>query len=81
MFSKFLDRWKYVHDVIDPEAERQRLQKQKDQIEKALAPVKAKLGNENFVSRARPEVVAQAKSKLVELQEQLEVVEKHLAEL
>jgi len=71
----------FVHDVIDPQAERKRLEKQKQQIEKAKAPVEAKLNNENFVSKARPEVVAQAKEKLVDLQEQLKAVEKHLAGL
>ena len=71
----------YVHDVIDPEAERQRLEKQKDEIEKAKKGVEAKLGNENFLTKAKPQVVAQAKNKLAELTEQLKTVEKHLSEL
>ncbi|TFG50443.1 MAG: valine--tRNA ligase, partial [Candidatus Brocadiia bacterium] len=71
----------YVHDVIDPQAERQRLEKQKEQIESGLKPLQAKLGNENFVSRAKPEVVEQAREKLTQLQEQLETVDRHLAEL
>ncbi len=71
----------YVHDAIDPEAERQRLEKQRDKAEKARAAVQAKLSNENFVNKAKPEVVAQARDKLAELSEQLETVEKHLAEL
>jgi valyl-tRNA synthetase len=71
----------YVHDVIDPEAERQRLQKQKEQTEKAKKVVEAKLGNEKFVSKAKPDVVAQASEKLAELTEQLETIEKHLSEL
>ncbi len=71
----------YVHDVIDPEAERRRLEKQKDEIEKAQKAVEAKLGNENFVTKAKPEVVAQARKKLAGLSEQLNTVEKHLSEL
>ncbi len=71
----------YVHDIIDPEAERQRLEKQKEQVEKAKKGAEGKLGNENFVSKAKPEVVAQAKERLGELKEQLETIEKHLAEL
>ena len=39
------------------------------------------LANENFIARAKPEVVAQTKEKLAELTEQLEAIEKHLAEL
>jgi valyl-tRNA synthetase len=71
----------YVHDVIDVEAERKRLEKQKQQIEKAKKATEAKLANKDFVKKAKPEVVARAKEKLAELSEQLEVVEKHLYEL
>ena len=71
----------YVHDVIDPEAERARLEKQKQRIKNAIGPIQAKVNNENFINRAKPEVVAQARGKLKELSEQLETVEKHLLEL
>jgi valyl-tRNA synthetase len=71
----------YVHEAIDPDAEKQRLEKQKQQIEKAKASVEAKLGNENFVNKAKPEIVAQARDKLAQLIEQLNTVEKHLSEL
>ncbi|MBA7476392.1 Valine--tRNA ligase [subsurface metagenome] len=71
----------YVHDAIDPQAERQRLKKQKHRIEKTKKTVEAKLDNENFVTRAKPEVVARARGRLAELSEQLKTVEKHLSEL
>jgi valyl-tRNA synthetase len=71
----------FVHDVIDPEAERQRLQKQKEFIKKGIAPLAAKLNNENFTSRAKPEVIKQSRQKLKELTDQLAAIEKHLAEL
>ncbi len=71
----------YVHSVIDPEAERSRLEKQKEQIEKAKKAVETKLANKNFVTKAKPEVVAQARDRLTELSEQLNTVEKHLSEL
>ncbi len=71
----------YVHEAIDTEAEQHRLEKQKQQIEKAKESVEAKLGNKNFVSKAKPQVVAQAKDKLAKLVEQLNTVEKHLSEL
>jgi len=71
----------YVHEAIDPEAEQRRFEKQKQQIEKAKESVEAKLANENFVTKAKPEVVAQARAKLAQLIEQLETVEKHLSEL
>jgi len=71
----------FVHDVIDPEAERKKLEKQKDEIEKAKKAVEAKLGNENFLTKAKPQVVAQAKNRLAELAKQLKTVEKYLSEL
>ena len=71
----------YVHEAIDPEVEQRRFDKQKQQIEKAKESVEAKLANENFVTKAKPEVVAQAKDKLAQLTEQLKTVEKHLSEL
>jgi valyl-tRNA synthetase len=71
----------YVHGAIDPKAERQRLEKQKDEIEKAKKAVEAKLGNENFLTKAKPQVVAQAKNRLAKLAEQLKTIEKHLTEL
>jgi valyl-tRNA synthetase len=71
----------YVHDAIDPEAERQRLEKQKEQIENAKKGVEAKLANEDFLSKAKPRVVAQAKEKLAQLREQLKTVEKTLSQL
>ena len=71
----------FIHDVIDPEAERKRLQKQKQDIEQAKKAVEAKLANKNFITKAKPEVVAQTKDRLAELTEQLKTVEKHLAEL
>ena len=71
----------YVHGAIDPKAERRRLEKQKDKMEKIKKGVEAKLSNENFVTKAKPEVVAHAREKLAELTEQLETIERHLSEL
>jgi len=71
----------YMHDVIDADAEHKKLEKQKEEIEKAKKAVEAKLGNENFLTKAKPQVVAQARDKLAELTEQLKTVEKHLSEL
>jgi len=71
----------YIHGVIDPEAERARLSKQKEELENAKRAVDTKLANENFVNKAKPEVVARAREKLAQLQEQLETIAKHLSEL
>jgi valyl-tRNA synthetase len=71
----------YVHDVVDVEAERKRLTKQKTEVEKAKQAAEVRLANNDFVTKAKPEVVAQAKEKLAELGEQLKLLEKHLSEL
>jgi len=71
----------YVHDVIDIEAERKRLEKQRQKVEKAKKATEAKLANKDFVNKAKPEVVKRAREKLADLSGQLDVVEKHLAEL
>jgi len=71
----------YLHEAIDIEAERARLNKQKEQVQGAKKGVEAKLANKNFVTKAKPEVVTQARERLAELTEQLETINKHLAEL
>lgn len=71
----------FVHDVIDIDAERKRLEKQKETIIGAINPIEAKLANENYVSRAKPEVVQSSKDRLIELNEQLAAIEKLIAEI
>jgi len=71
----------YVHNVIDVEAERNRLKKQKQQIEKAKHATEAKLTNKNFINKAKSQVVAHAQEKLRQLTEQLETITQHLSEL
>lgn len=71
----------YVHDAVDPAAERARLEKQAQQVGQSLKGVQAKLANENFVNRAKPEVVEQTRQKQVELEEQLTSINRHLTEL
>jgi len=48
---------------------------------KNIKPLAGKLSNENFTSRAKPEVVEQSRQKLKELTDQLAAIEKLLAEL
>ena len=71
----------YVHNVSNPQKERLKWEKQKREIEDAKRAVEAKLANESFVSRAKPQVVARAREKSAELSEQLAAIEKHLSEL
>ncbi|HUW17911.1 MAG TPA: valine--tRNA ligase [Sedimentisphaerales bacterium] len=71
----------YVHDVVDADAERRRLEKQKQETEKAKQAVEAKLNNDSFVAKAKPQVVAQAREKLARLSEKLKTIERNLSHL
>lgn len=71
----------YVDDVIDPAAEKKRLEKQQEELTKGIAGSEKKLANENFISRAKPEVVERERERLAQLKEQLASVKKNLADL
>jgi len=71
----------YVEGVIDEDAEKERLTKQKEETEKFIKSAQAKLNNENFVNRAKPEVVQRERDRLEQFLEQLETVQKNLADM
>ncbi len=71
----------FVHDLIDTQAERARLVQQKQELQNYLEQTQNKLRNENFVTRAKPEVVQRERERLIQLQEQLQTVEKNLHDL
>jgi valyl-tRNA synthetase len=56
---------------IDVAAERARLAKELEKAEKSLAATRAKLANESFTSRAKPEVVAQERRRAADGEEQV----------
>ena len=60
--------------LVDPEAERKKLEKQKRELEGWIKASEAKLSNENFVNRAPEKVVNDARAKLAEMKEKLERV-------
>ena len=61
-----------VSDALDISAEIERLSKEIGKIDGEIAKIEKKLGNENFISRAPEEVVAEQKSRLAEYVEQKE---------
>jgi valyl-tRNA synthetase len=71
----------FVLGVIDAEAERARLEKELAGIEKQIASVAAKLGNENFVSRAKPEIVERERNRLSDLRAKRNAVAKAMEAL
>jgi len=71
----------FVFGVVDVEKERTRLTKQRDQITGRLQGARRKLENENFLKKAKPEVVERERRRLDELETELATVERNLAEL
>ena len=71
----------FVANVIDPAAERKRLEKDLANLDKQIKGIEGKLGNENFVSRAPAEVVRRERDRLAELQGKRETVVAHMGEL
>ena len=66
---------------IDKEAERKRLEDEKNYLQGFIASVQKKLGNERFVSGAPAPVVEKEKQKLADGQERLRLVEEALKNL
>jgi len=71
----------FVLDVIDAEAERARLAKELENLERQIASAQGRLGNENFLERANAEVVARERTRLADLEGKREAVRTMMAEL
>jgi valyl-tRNA synthetase len=67
--------------LIDPVAETKRLEKQIADITKQVGGMTAKLGNASYVANAPPEVVAETREKVAELEQQVGVLKVNLADL
>jgi valyl-tRNA synthetase len=70
-----------LEGVIDLDVERARLHKEQDRLTSLIGGAEKKLGNENFVQRAKPEVVEREREKLDSLKGDLEKVAAALADL
>ncbi|NNC89825.1 MAG: valine--tRNA ligase [Akkermansiaceae bacterium] len=70
-----------LEGLIDVAAERSRLGKEIAKVEKEMAKSEAKLGNANFVERAKPEVVEQERGRLKDWQEKIAQLQEMLAGL
>jgi len=71
----------YVLGIIDVEAERERLTKQAQTLEKGIGGIEKKLANENFVNKAPAEVVQREKERLEDLRGQMASVRQSLEAL
>ncbi len=70
-----------LEGLIDPAAEKARLEKQLAEKVKHLQAARAKLGNANFVERAPADVVQQQRDLVADLQNQIRAIEDNLRDL
>ncbi len=61
------------------EEEKAKLAKQIEQVEREIASTEARLGDENFVSRAPAHVVEQSRTRETELRQRLEKLRQNLS--
>jgi len=71
----------YVLDVVDPDAERARLGKKAETLQRGITGIETKLANENFLAKAPADVVQGEKERLAGLRRDLDAVNKALKSL
>ena len=71
----------FIPGAVDLEKEKARMAKQRDQLSGRIEGAKKKLSNENFLSKASPDVVERERQRLGELEAELEKVEANLGTL
>ena len=70
-----------LSEMVDREAERNRLNREIERLKEMESRARSMLANEQFVSRARPDVVQQQRDKLQSALEGLSQLEEELAKL
>ena len=71
----------FIPGAVDLEKEKARMAKQRDQLSGRIEGAKKNLSNENFLSKASPDVVERERQRLGELEAELEKVEANLGTL
>jgi len=61
----------YAHNLIDTNAEEQRLTKRRDELTKLRATLQGRLSNESYVAKAPPQLVKQTQDQLAEVEAEL----------
>lgn len=79
--SGLLDAYIELEGVIDFDAEKKRLEKEKAEKTKYITTLETKLSNQNFVERAKPEIIESERLKLEDVKKQLADLDHHLSSL
>ena len=66
---------------IDPVAETERLNKEREYLLGFLKSVQAKLGNERFMNNAKPEIIENELKKKADAEAKLKIIDENLASL
>jgi len=61
----------FVEGLVDPNADAQRVQKQRDDLTKKITTLKGRLSNESYISKAPPHLVKQTQDQLAEAEAEL----------
>jgi valyl-tRNA synthetase len=77
-FLKGVDVHLSLESVVDLNQIKRNLEEEHTQLQKFLAGVRAKLSNQQFMARAKPEVVEMEKIKLADAEERLKKIEERL---
>ncbi|MEI8096939.1 MAG: valine--tRNA ligase, partial [Candidatus Moraniibacteriota bacterium] len=71
----------HLEGIIDTIKERARFEKEKTEKMLYVTTLESKLGNQNFIDRAKPEVILTERIKLETTQKELSEIEEHLSSL
>ncbi|MEX0886064.1 MAG: valine--tRNA ligase [Phycisphaeraceae bacterium] len=71
----------YLHGLVDPELERQRLARRADELATQVSRLKSRLGNDSYVSKAPAHLVEQTREQLAAAEREIEAVQEQLAAL
>ena len=70
-----------MNELVDPEKERARLNKEKAATENEITRCESRLNNEGFISKAPAKLIEDERKKLASLKEMLEKINDSLAKL
>ncbi len=71
----------FVHDMVDTQEEKKRLEAELKRIDKEIGICEKKLGNENFVNKAPSEIIQKQKDRLAAYQQQKDTLVDSIAGL
>ena len=70
-----------MRELVDKQKELERLGKEKEQCEKNISTLDSRLKNENFTSKAPPNIVEAEREKLIAAKEKLKLIEQSITKL